>query len=289
MIKDLGNSREADVNGEPRVRFAWSRGRPSWTCGWRRTGPGRCALAGEVGDGYILQLADPDIAAWMIWAPSARRRGGRPGPGPGGAEVLRRHAGLRGRRPAAACATRCGGSAGTWSATMWRRSWRGPGPRRPRAAGRRIPAALTDYIKGREGYKHAEHRPGRRHPHRVRARRRGGPVLPGGYPGRSTSPSSRELRGPRLRPVRDLPAARRRAGDPAGPTARRSSPPCRAEPGRNRVTGAACLTSVGTGRPAGQDGCRPCPEQCHLLETGGACRRNRWRLCWPPAEARELG
>src|SRR3569623_579650 len=31
-------------------------------------GPKALALTGEVGDGYILQLADPDIAEWMIKA-----------------------------------------------------------------------------------------------------------------------------------------------------------------------------------------------------------------------------
>ena len=41
-------------------------------------GPKALAVAGEVGDGYILQLADPDIAAWMIDAVrTAAERAGR--------------------------------------------------------------------------------------------------------------------------------------------------------------------------------------------------------------------
>ena len=41
-------------------------------------GPKALALTGEVGDGYILQLADPDIAAWMIAAVrSAAEKAGR--------------------------------------------------------------------------------------------------------------------------------------------------------------------------------------------------------------------
>ena len=41
-------------------------------------GPKALKLAGEVGDGFILQLADPDIAAWMIAAVrSAAERAGR--------------------------------------------------------------------------------------------------------------------------------------------------------------------------------------------------------------------
>ena len=39
-----------------------------WTCGSRRTARSALAATGEVGDGYILQLADPDIAEWMITA-----------------------------------------------------------------------------------------------------------------------------------------------------------------------------------------------------------------------------
>ena len=31
-------------------------------------GPKALKLTGEVGDGFILQLADPDIAEWMIKA-----------------------------------------------------------------------------------------------------------------------------------------------------------------------------------------------------------------------------
>ena len=49
------------------LRFPW--GRDSrlevWVAAY---GPKALALTGEVGDGYILQLADPDIAAWMIKA-----------------------------------------------------------------------------------------------------------------------------------------------------------------------------------------------------------------------------
>ena len=42
-------------------------------------GPKALALTGEVGDGYILQLADPDIAAWMIERGAAGGREGRAG------------------------------------------------------------------------------------------------------------------------------------------------------------------------------------------------------------------
>jgi alkanesulfonate monooxygenase SsuD/methylene tetrahydromethanopterin reductase-like flavin-dependent oxidoreductase (luciferase family) len=38
---------------------------PVWVAAY---GPKALKLAGEVGDGFILQLADPDVAAWSIQA-----------------------------------------------------------------------------------------------------------------------------------------------------------------------------------------------------------------------------
>ena len=59
-------------------------------------GPKALALAGEVGDGFILQLADPDIAAWSIQRRARGRGGGRPRPGR--VDDVRRRARLRDRR-----------------------------------------------------------------------------------------------------------------------------------------------------------------------------------------------
>ena len=49
----------------PTLQFPWSRGSELevWVAAY---GPLALKLAGEVGDGFILQLADVDIAAWMI-------------------------------------------------------------------------------------------------------------------------------------------------------------------------------------------------------------------------------
>src|SRR6201988_2877087 len=64
VIRELGNGRPVHLR-EPYLQFAWA---PDsrlevWVAAY---GPKALALTGEVGDGYILQLADPDIAAWMI-------------------------------------------------------------------------------------------------------------------------------------------------------------------------------------------------------------------------------
>ncbi len=64
VIRELANSRSVEYNGAE-LRFPWSRGSQLdiWVAAY---GPLALKLTGEVGDGFILQLADLDIAAWMI-------------------------------------------------------------------------------------------------------------------------------------------------------------------------------------------------------------------------------
>jgi probable F420-dependent oxidoreductase len=64
VIRELGNSREVEHNGA-NLRFPWSVGSELevWVAAY---GPLALKLTGEVGDGFILQLADVDIAKWMI-------------------------------------------------------------------------------------------------------------------------------------------------------------------------------------------------------------------------------
>lgn len=64
VIRELGNSRAVEYRGST-LQFPWSHGSSLdvWVAAY---GPLALRLAGEVGDGFILQLADVDIAAWMI-------------------------------------------------------------------------------------------------------------------------------------------------------------------------------------------------------------------------------
>ena len=64
VIRELANSREVEYNGAT-LRFPWSVGSELdvWVAAY---GPLALKLTGEVGDGFILQLADVDIAKWMI-------------------------------------------------------------------------------------------------------------------------------------------------------------------------------------------------------------------------------
>lgn len=146
VIRELGNGREVDYKGSM-LRFPW--GAKSklevWVAAY---GPKALALTGEVGDGFILQLADPDITAWSIAA-------------------VRKAAADAGRDPASVkiCAAapayvgddiehqrdQCrwfGGMVGNHVADIVARYG---------ADGAAVPQALTDYIKGREGYDYNEH------------------------------------------------------------------------------------------------------------------------------------
>jgi probable F420-dependent oxidoreductase len=64
VIKDLAEGREATLNGTT-VRIPWASDSrlPIWGAGY---GPRALKVIGERADGYILQVADPDIARWTI-------------------------------------------------------------------------------------------------------------------------------------------------------------------------------------------------------------------------------
>lgn len=146
VIRELANGREAEYKGS-QLRFPWgaSSRLEIWVAAY---GPKALALAGEVGDGFILQLADPDIAAWTI-------------------KEVRQAAEQSGRDPAALtfCVAapayigndrshmrdQCrwfGGMVGNHVADLVARYGSGTST---------IPTALTDYIAGRQDYDYNEH------------------------------------------------------------------------------------------------------------------------------------
>lgn len=153
VIRELGNSRPVEYNGST-VQFPWSHGSALdvWVAAY---GPLALKLAGEVGDGFILQLADLDIAAWMI-------------------QHVRDAASNAGRDPLAvkfcvAAPMYIGGADGESLAHMRDQCrWFGgmvgnhvadivakyPSTGSGTDA---VPKALTDYIAGREGYDYNEH------------------------------------------------------------------------------------------------------------------------------------
>jgi probable F420-dependent oxidoreductase len=66
MVKEFMNGRQVDWN-EKELQLKWVREElpeiPIWIAGY---GPKALAVAGRVGDGVIIQLADPDIIQWIM-------------------------------------------------------------------------------------------------------------------------------------------------------------------------------------------------------------------------------
>ncbi|ASD23415.1 MULTISPECIES: TIGR03842 family LLM class F420-dependent oxidoreductase [Cryobacterium] len=145
VIRELANSRAVEYNGAT-LQFPWSRGSTLdvWVAAY---GPLALKLTGEVGDGFILQMADLDVAEWMI-------------------KTVRTAAENVGRDPDAIkfCVAApmyigddiqhmrdqnrwFGGMVGNHVADIVEKYGQSGA----------VPQALTDYIKGREGYDYNEH------------------------------------------------------------------------------------------------------------------------------------
>ena len=145
VVRELANGRAVEYKGSS-IRFPWaSKSRVEvWVAGY---GPKALQLIGEVGDGFILQLADPDITEWTV-------------------EAVRRAASDAGRNPddvticvaapayvsedLAHAREQCrwfGGMVGNHVADIVGRY----------GESSEVPVALTEYIAGREGYDYNQH------------------------------------------------------------------------------------------------------------------------------------
>jgi probable F420-dependent oxidoreductase len=145
VIRELASCRPVELNGST-LQFPWARDSrlEVWQAAY---GPLALKAAGETADGFILQLADPDIARWMI-------------------AHVREAAEAAGRDPEAItfCVAapayigddlahmrdQCrwfGGMVGNHVADIVGRY----------GSGGDIPQALTDYIAGRDGYDYNQH------------------------------------------------------------------------------------------------------------------------------------
>jgi len=145
VIRELANGREVAYK-DSTLRLTWaSRSRVQlWVAGY---GPKALQVVGEVGDGFILQLADPDITAWTIGA--VRRAAEASGRDPDALTICV-------AAPAyvtddvAHARDQCrwfGGMVGNHVADIVARYGETSA----------VPKALTEYIKGREGYDYNEH------------------------------------------------------------------------------------------------------------------------------------
>jgi probable F420-dependent oxidoreductase len=159
VVRDLANGRPTVYRGQE-LRFPWIRdGRLDvWVAAY---GPKALAVAGEIGDGYILQLADPDIAAWMI--ASVRAAAERAGRDPAAVRFCVAAPAYVGDDLAHQREqTRWfGGMVGNHVADIVARYGTGAGDAGGAGHSQRstsaVPAALTDYIAGRRGYDYTQH------------------------------------------------------------------------------------------------------------------------------------
>ncbi|MEV0799059.1 TIGR03842 family LLM class F420-dependent oxidoreductase [Kribbella sp. NPDC050281] len=145
VVRALARGETVEYRGQ-QLKFAWvDKGALDvWVAAY---GPKALAATGEVGDGYILQLADPDIAEWMITA-------------------VRRSAEEAGRDPAAIkfCVAAPAYVGDDLEHQREQTRWFGGmvGNHVADIVGRygtsgAVPKALTDYIEGRKDYDYAEH------------------------------------------------------------------------------------------------------------------------------------
>jgi probable F420-dependent oxidoreductase len=145
-IRDLAEGREVDYAGTP-VRIPWVRdGRLEiWMAGY---GPKALDMVGREADGFILQVADPDIARWTIGAVCAAAE--RAGRDPASITICVAAPAYVGDDMAhMRDQTRWfGGMVGNHVADLVTRYGESSDA---------VPRALTDYIKGRQSYDYAHH------------------------------------------------------------------------------------------------------------------------------------
>ena len=147
VVKGLVAGESVALRGRE-IRFPWlDRGwdLPIWGAGY---GPRALDCIGRHADGFILQLADPQILDWTLGAvaQAAAAEGRAPGavatcvaaPAYVGEDLAQQREQLRW----------FGGMVGNHVADIVKRYGEGSGP---------VPEALTDYIKQREGYDYAHH------------------------------------------------------------------------------------------------------------------------------------
>ena len=146
IIRELANGREVDYKGST-LRFPWCT-RSSLDVWVAAYGPKALALTGEVADGFILQLADPDITAWTIGA--VREAAERAGRDPASVRIcVAAPAYVGDDVPYQRDQCRWfGGMVGNHVADLVARYG---------GNGSAVPTALTAYIEGRQGYDYNEH------------------------------------------------------------------------------------------------------------------------------------
>jgi probable F420-dependent oxidoreductase len=146
MIKDFMNGRPVEWEGTE-IQLEWAQGKPEIPLYVAAYGPRALGVAGRVGDGVIIQLADPAIIEWTM-------------------ATARRAAEEAGRDPAALKCLVCAPSkvsddlAQAREEVRWFPAMVGNHVAdiiRVHGEGGNIPRALTDYIRDRDSYDYKDH------------------------------------------------------------------------------------------------------------------------------------
>ena len=148
MLKDFMNGREVHWNDKD-LQLKWVRPElpeiPMWVAGY---GPKALAVAGRVGDGVIIQLADPEIITWIM--DTARRSAEEAGRDPSELKCI-----------VGAPAHVTDDLADARDQVRWFPAMVSNHVKdlieRYGADGSSVPKALTDYVKAREFYDYNDH------------------------------------------------------------------------------------------------------------------------------------
>jgi probable F420-dependent oxidoreductase len=148
MLKDFMNGREVHWNDKD-LQLKWVRPElpeiPMWVAGY---GPKALAVAGRVGDGVIIQLADPEIITWIM--DTARRSAEEAGRDPSQLKCI-----------VGAPAHVTDDLADAREQVRWFPAMVSNHVKdlieRYGADGSSVPKALTDYVKAREFYDYNDH------------------------------------------------------------------------------------------------------------------------------------
>jgi probable F420-dependent oxidoreductase len=149
IIRELANSRSVDIGGS-QIRLPWSNGSQLdvWIGAY---GPMALRLTGEVGDGFILQCGDLDIARWMIGTVRSAAADAERDPDDitfcVAAPMYVTDGTAQGRAHAIEQCRWFGGMVGNHVADIVQKY----------GTDSEIPRALTDYIRERKGYDYNEH------------------------------------------------------------------------------------------------------------------------------------
>jgi probable F420-dependent oxidoreductase len=148
MVRELMNGGEVEWN-DKQLEFKWVRPElpsiPMWVAGY---GPRALGVAGRVGDGVIIQLADPEIIQWIM--DTARRAAEEAGRDPAELKcIVGAPAHISGDLPDAREQVR-------WFPAMVSNHVMDL-IERYGADGSAVPKALTDYVQARKFYDYNEH------------------------------------------------------------------------------------------------------------------------------------